>query len=51
MLEQIRVKWLSKNNNTEAAMAMWDSQAEAPCSLLLKIRLFTVHITKRENCN
>lgn len=30
-LEEIREKWVIKNNNSEAAMAMWDSQAEAEC--------------------
>ncbi|NCC87378.1 MAG: class I SAM-dependent methyltransferase [Clostridia bacterium] len=30
-LEEIRDKWVSKNDDSKAAMAMWDSQAQAQC--------------------
>lgn len=30
-LDELRKKWVSKNSNSEAAMAMWDSQADAQC--------------------
>ncbi len=30
-LEQIRKNWVSKNNDSEAVIAMWDSQADAQC--------------------